>query len=187
LPAEIIAKTTEYEGWSKIYRLRIRLADGEEVSREVEEHGSAVAVLPYDPQRRVAMLVRLLRAPVLMDVGLQELLEAPAGLIEEDDPAETARREVHEEVGLKLTALEPVAEVWSSPGISTERMHLFLAAYGAGDKADAGGGVAGEHENIKPVELPLHELWSMLESGAVKDLKTCTLLLALKVRHPELF
>src|SRR3712207_3639422 len=119
--------------------------------------------------------------------GKPEMLEAPAGLLEEDDPADCARREALEEVGLTLTSLEPVGGVWTMPGISTEHMHLFLAPYVLRDRTGRGGGVAGEHENITVVEMGLAELAAMADSGRLADLKTLTLVQTLRLRRPELF
>ncbi len=110
-----------------------------EFAREVEDHGNAAVVLPYDAVRRTALLVRLLRAPVLMAGGEGLSLEAAAGLIDRGEtPSETALREVLEETGLKLGALDHVATVWASPGVSTERMSLFLAEYAPADRVSAG-------------------------------------------------
>jgi nudix-type nucleoside diphosphatase (YffH/AdpP family) len=188
MPPTISQTKTLYEGWLKIIGVRVRLGNGEEVRREVEDHGRAVAVLPYDPQRRIALLIKLMRAPVLLAAHQAEMLEAPAGMVDDDeDPAETARREAREETGLRLNALQHVGRVWASPGISTEQMDLYLAPYAESDRVGAGGGVADEHENITVLELPLQELWSMVERGAVTDMKTLTLLLLLHARHPELF
>jgi len=187
MPAEIIDTVAVYEGWTRLLRARLRLADGTRIVREVEDHGRAVAVLPYDPVRRTALLIRLLRAPVLMEAGGQDLLEAPAGLVEEDDTAETARRELDEETGLKAGALEHVATVWTMPGISTERMDLYLAPYSAGDRVGTGGGVAGEHENITVVEMPLDELWTRARTNEIADMKTLALVLLLHARQPRLF
>ena len=187
MPAEILRVQPVYEGWAKYLVATVRLADGAEVAREIEDHGRAVCVLPYDPERQVALLIRLFRAPPLYAGGLSEMLEAPAGLLEEDNPEDCARREAMEETGLRLGALERVATVWSMPGLSTERMSLFIAAYKAGDRVGAGGGVAGEHENITVVEISLAELAAMAARGDLIDMKTFTLLLALKERHPDLF
>ncbi len=123
-------------------------------------------MLPYDPARRVALIVRQFRAAVFHAGGEAEMLEAPAGMLDEDEPANGARREVLEEVGLTLAVLEPVAAVWTMPGISTELMHLFLAPYGPGDRIGAGGGVAGEHESITVAETALTELAAMADRGA---------------------
>jgi nudix-type nucleoside diphosphatase (YffH/AdpP family) len=185
--AEIAGSTVLYEGWTKLLGVRVRLEGGEEVRREVEDHGRAVAVLPYDPRRRTVVLVRLLRVPVLLAGGAPELVEAIAGMVDDEDPADAARREADEEAGLRLGALEPVGSVWTSPGVSTERMDLFLAAYSEQDRVGPGGGNASEHENITVLEVPLDEAWGMLERGQIADMKTMTLLLLLKTRHPGLF
>jgi 8-oxo-dGTP pyrophosphatase MutT (NUDIX family) len=115
------------------------------------------------------------------------LLECPAGMVEEADPAQTARREAYEEVGLRLQYLEHAGRVWTSPGISTEMMDLYLAPYASVDRVNAGGGLATEHEHIEVAELSLDTLWLMAERGEIDDLKTLTLVLTLRIRHPKLF
>ncbi|MFY9627620.1 MAG: NUDIX hydrolase, partial [Methylocystis sp.] len=75
----------------------------------------------------------------------------------------------------------------SMPGISTERMTLFLAAYVQADRVAAGGGIAAEQENITVVEMELGKLAEMMDAGEVVDMKTLALVQALKIRHPELF
>ncbi|HZY12834.1 MAG TPA: NUDIX hydrolase, partial [Beijerinckiaceae bacterium] len=62
---KIVSIETIYEGWTKFSRAMIQ-TEGKPLKREIEDHGRAVGVLPYDPQRRVAILVRLLRAPALL-------------------------------------------------------------------------------------------------------------------------
>jgi nudix-type nucleoside diphosphatase (YffH/AdpP family) len=178
---------TLHEGWGRLLALRIRLPGGEVIKREVEDHGAAVCVLPYDPERRVAVLARQFRAAVLHAGGEADMLEAPAGMLDEDDPADGARREALEEVGLTLPVLEPVGAVWTMPGISTERMHLFLAPYGPGDRTGAGGGAAGEHENITISEMTLAALAAMADRGELTDLKTLALVQSLRLRRPDLF
>jgi nudix-type nucleoside diphosphatase (YffH/AdpP family) len=184
---KLIDLKTLHEGWGRLLALRIRLPDGEVIKREVEDHGAAVCVLPYDPERRVAILVRQFRAAVFHASGEAEVLEAPAGMLDEDDPADCARREALEEVGLTLTALEPAGAVWTMPGISTEFMHLYLAPYRPGDRTGAGGGVAGEHENITVAEMALSDLARMADGGELVDLKTLTLVQSLRLRRPDLF
>ena len=177
-----------HQGWGRYLCVTLRLEDGQEVQREVEDHGQAVAVLPYDPERRTALLVRLLRTgPLVAGDADPVLLEAPAGMMEDEDAAATTRREALEEAGVRLTTLEPLGAPYSTAGVSTERIALFLAPYTAVDRVAAGGGLAEEHENITVVETPLAELWGMVEAGAVRDLKTLALALALRVRRPELF
>jgi nudix-type nucleoside diphosphatase (YffH/AdpP family) len=183
---KIVSIETIYKGWSTFSRAMLQ-TNGEPFKREIEDHGRAVGVLPYDPKRRIAVLVRLLRAPPLVAAGEESLLEAPAGLIDGDDPADAARREVMEEAGIRIGDLEHIATVWTMPGISTERMDYYLAPFSQADRVGKGGGVAGENEDITVEEHPLADLWSSAQRGQVTDLKTLTLLFALKDRHPELF
>jgi nudix-type nucleoside diphosphatase (YffH/AdpP family) len=186
-PYRITGLKTLYKGWSTLMKLSVTSPSGAAFEREVEDHGAAVAVLPYDPERRQVMLVRQMRAPVLHVSGVPSLLEAPAGMLDDEEPETCARREAEEEVGLHLHAVEPVGEVWTCPGLSTERIHLFLAAYGSEDRVSEGGGLSDEHEDIEVVEMPLEEIWRYLENGGVSDLKTMALLQALRLRHPALW
>jgi nudix-type nucleoside diphosphatase (YffH/AdpP family) len=187
VPPQILSTRSLYKGWTNLSLARVRLDSGDVVDREVEDHGDAVAVLPYDPVRRTAMLVRILRTPALLRTGRSALLECPAGLRDEADPAAAARREALEEVGLALGDVEHVGRVWTLPGISAEQMDLYLAPYSAADRVGAGGGVASEHEAIEVAELGLDVLWAMVERGELDDMKTLTLVLTLRLRHPELF
>jgi nudix-type nucleoside diphosphatase (YffH/AdpP family) len=184
---KIVKLREVHDGWAKFSVATVRLPDGRTMTREIEDHGEAVAMLPYDPQRRTAMLVRLFRAAPFYAAGVESMLEAPAGLLDEDDPQACARREAMEEIGLRLSALEPVAVAWPMPGLSAERMHLFLAPYAESDRVGAGGGLEEEHEDIEVVELPLAELAKEADRGEVSDLKLLVLLQTLRLRHPDLF
>ncbi len=187
MKAEILSLRIVHDGWTKFGLAKVRLADGTEAEREIEDHGDSVGVLPYDPERRVATLVRELRVPPLYVSGEQSQLEAPAGLIDDGSPEENARREVLEETGLRLHDLESVGTTYSCAGISTEQIHLFLAPYRTTDRETGGGGAEGEHENIKVVEMSLSDLAGMAATGQMRDLKTLALVLALQARHPRLF
>jgi nudix-type nucleoside diphosphatase (YffH/AdpP family) len=186
--AKILNVRTVYDGWSKFLVADVRLADGAEVTRQIEHHGDAIGILPYDAERRTVVLVSLLRPPALYAAGVRDLIEAVAGLIDDGESAQVAaRREAMEEAGLKLDVLETVAKVWISPGISTERITLFLAPYGVADRVTAGGGLDVEHEGITVMELTGSKAWAMLENGEIADMKTLALLSALRLRHPEVF
>ncbi len=161
---------TIHDGWSQLLVATIRRADGGTITREIEDHGAAVGLLPYDPERRVAMLVRQFRAPAAHAAGADDVLEVPAGLIEGEDPTDCALRELEEETGLRLSRVERLGTVWSMPGISTERMHLFLAPYGTADRIGQGGGVADEHEETVMEEIALSELAARPSRGALEVL-----------------
>jgi nudix-type nucleoside diphosphatase (YffH/AdpP family) len=184
---EILAREIAYAGYMTVERVRVRLPDGAEVIREVEAHGDAVAVLPYDGARATALIVRLFRLPAFDRLGEAALVEACAGMIDHDTAHDAARREALEELGVRLGELEFVGRVWSSPGVSAERVSLFLAPYGVADRIAPGGGAEGEHEGITVLEHPLPDLAADADAGRVVDLKLLVLLQTLRVRRPALF
>jgi len=178
---------TLYEGWRKLLGFTVENPDGQTMEREILDTGSAAAVLPYDRQRRTAILVRQFRVPALHLQGEENLLEAIAGLLEGSEPTDCARREAMEEAGLRLGALEPAGSVWSSPGATLETIHLFLAPYTAADRVAEGGGLPEEHEDIEVLEIGCADLARMLDRNEIRDLKTLSLVQALRIRHPDLF
>jgi len=184
----IVETRLAYDGYAKLTVLTLSDGGAETYRREVVSYGQSACVLPYDPERKVALVVRLPRAPLLLAGVTDNLIEAPAGMIDPGESAEDCvRREAMEEVGVELGALEPVACCWPSPGVLAERTHLFLASYGVASRVGKGGGLAGEHEDIAVQETPLADLWSACERSALHDLKTLTLVLALRVRYPSVF
>jgi nudix-type nucleoside diphosphatase (YffH/AdpP family) len=185
--AAIAALDLRHERWARMFEATVRLPDGGTTLRDIEDHGQAVAVLPYDPDRRVALLVRQFRAPPFHVAGEADMLETPAGRLDESDPAACARREAMEEVGLRLGELEPVLVAWTMPALSTELAHLFLAPYRAADRVAEGGGLASEHEGIAVVEMPLARLAAMADDGTLAELKLFALVQTLRLRRPELF
>lgn len=184
---QITRRETRYQGYATIVAVTLAAPGGETMVREVEDHGHAACVLPYDPERRTVLLVRLPRAPVIFVGGPAASLEAPAGMVENEPPGATARREALEEAGVRLTQLEPLGAPFSSPGVSTERIALYLASYSQADRVAAGGGSQAEQEHITVVEMPLGEFWRAVDAGEIEDLKTLALAYALRCRHPELF
>jgi nudix-type nucleoside diphosphatase (YffH/AdpP family) len=183
----ILERAVAYAGYLTVERLRLRLADGALVSRELERHGDAAVVLPYDRDRHCALVAHLFRAPVLAASGQTVSEEACAGMIEIEDAAAAARREAHEELGVELAALEFIGRVWSSPGVSTERQSLFLAPYRLTDRTGQGGGARGEHEGISVVERPLAALAADADRAEIADAKLLSLVQTLRLRRPELF
>lgn len=184
---EVLGTKTLYKGWTTLSIARVRGPDGRQFDRLIEDHGSAACILPYDPERKTAILVSQFRAPVCATTGGSEFREAIAGLTDGEDPARAAAREAFEETGLKLDDVECLATVWTMPGLSTERMSLCLARYSPSDRVGRGGGHDHENENITVIEVALSELARMADEGTLDDLKTLALVQALRLRQPELF
>ena len=91
---KILDRTVVHQGWGRYLLLDIAMADGTVVQRQLDDHGVAASVLPYDPERRTALLVRLPRVGPLFLGQEPVMTEAAAGMI---DPGESgpdcARRE----------------------------------------------------------------------------------------------
>lgn len=175
-----------YQGWTRLYRGMVRYPDGAAAPREIEHHGDGAAVLPFDPVRRTAILVRQFRPPPAFLSLPADLLEAVAGLIESGSPEACARREAMEEAGLRLGTLHKVGVTWMMPGISTERIHLFLAEYSPADRVGSGGGLASEHERVSVVEMELAAVARHLSGEGPVDAKLFILFQELRFRRPAL-
>jgi 8-oxo-dGDP phosphatase len=106
-----------------VRRDTVRMPDGQEVGREVIEHPGAVGVVAMDEAGRV-LLIRQYRHPV----GRQ-LWEIPAGLrdVDGEPPQATARRELLEEAGYLAADWQVLADFFTSPGITSERLRVYLA------------------------------------------------------------
>jgi nudix-type nucleoside diphosphatase (YffH/AdpP family) len=164
------------------------------LSREVEDHGPACAVLAFDPIRRSALLVRQQRPAVALTgqpdaIADGLLLEVAAGLIDAgESAADAALREAREELGLAVVTVTPVGAAYSMPGLSTEKIALFLAECDfKAALVEAGGGLVEEGEDIERVELSLDALAGAADAGTIADLKTLALVQTLRLRRPDLF
>jgi nudix-type nucleoside diphosphatase (YffH/AdpP family) len=187
MPHHLVANDIKHKRWATFSEVTIRLPDGKLVSRDIEDHGEAVTVLPYDPIAKTVLLVEQFRAPPFVKTGLEATLETIAGCIEDEGATVAVEREAMEEAGVRLQNLELVAVAWSMPGVSTERITLYLATYGPADRLGEGGGVDAEDENIRVVEMSLRDLAALMDAGDLVDMKTLALVQTLRLRRPELF
>lgn len=152
-----------YEG--KVLSLRVdevTLPGGKTARREVVEHNGAVAIIPVTDLGDV-VLVRQFRYPA----GIA-MWEIPAGKLEaREEPEATAQRELAEETGYRAQSLRKVAEFYTTPGFSSELMHLYLAEglYEFRAEADS-------DEIIQTRKSSLEEVAGWLDRGEIKDAKT---------------
>jgi len=182
---EVVEAQTVHRGWFNVLRIKARIA-GEDVQQEIVEHPSGAAVLPYDPEKRMALVISQVR-PAVLASGEGSMIEVIAGALDGDAPEDCARREALEEGGVRLTKLEHVAHTWATPSTSTERVDSYLAEYQPQDLIAPGGGLDEEQEHLKVCEVPLAELWARAENRQIRDAKTLLLLQALRIRKPGLF
>ena len=146
--------------------------------REVYFRPDAVSVLLVDEIQKKILLTRQFRLPAFLngsDSG--SLVEACAGLIDENEsPEQTARREVEEETGYKLKALEKIGGAYTSAGGITEFVHFFVGNYDTQAGHAKFGGLKEEGEDIELVEMRFDEALEKLKRGEFRDAKTIILL-----------
>ena len=144
--------------------------------RETYDRGDGATVLLHDVARRRVLLTRQFRFPAYVNGHPDGLLvEAPAGLLDEDDPEAAVRREVVEETGVAVGEVTHVFDLYMSPGSVTERLHFYAAPYDAGQVVPGTHGVAEEGEDIEVVEMDVDEALRAVGTGIV-DAKTVLLL-----------
>jgi 8-oxo-dGTP pyrophosphatase MutT (NUDIX family) len=167
---ERIGSKTEYEGPIAGVRIdEFRYPDGSTSERQIVTHPGAVTMIPHDGES-----VWLVRQP-REAVGEAALLELPAGKldVEGESPLECAQRELAEEIGKSAGEWRELKRFYVSPGLTEERMWLFLAT----NLSDA------EHqptpeERIEIVPWPLADLDGAIE--ACEDSKSLVGLMMLR-------
>ena len=162
-------KTTTFE-W--------RRADGkwQTQHRETYDRGNAATLLPYNLAQRTVVLVRQFRYPAYVNGYDDLLIEAAAGLLDNETPEIRIRAEVEEETGYRLGEIRKVFEAFMSPGAVTEKLHFFVAEYESDMRIGSGGGLASEGEDIEVLELPIDQALAMIGDGRIVDAKTIMLL-----------
>ena len=155
-----------------------RRADGEwqTQTRETFDRGNAATLLPYNLMQRTVVLVKQFRYPAYVSGYDDLLIEAAAGLLDNEAPELRIRAEAEEEIGYRLGAISKIFEAFMSPGAVTEKMHFFVAEYEPEMRIGSGGGIAEEGEEIEVLELPIEQALAMIDDGRIVDAKTIMLL-----------
>jgi nudix-type nucleoside diphosphatase (YffH/AdpP family) len=155
-----------------------RRGDGEwqTQNREIFERGNAAALLPYNLVQRNVVLVRQFRYPAYLNGYNDLLIEAAAGLLDDETPEARIRAEAEEETGYRLGEVRKIFEAFMSPGAVTEKIHFFVAEYDPTMKVGSGGGLASEGEDIEVLELAFDQALAMIGDGRIVDAKTIMLL-----------
>jgi ADP-ribose diphosphatase len=156
-------KELAYRGRSiAVWREEVTLPNGRETVLDVVRHPGASAVVPFESDRDV-LLIRQHR-----HAAGGTIWEVPAGKLDPGEaPAACAARELEEEAGRRAGRLEHLATIWTTPGFTDERIHLFAAF----DLAP----VAQRHEHDEVIELvrmPLADALELVWRGELADAKS---------------
>ncbi len=152
-------------------------------TREAYDRGNGATILLFNQDKKTIILTRQFRLPTFINGNESGMMiEACAGLLDEEDPEECIRRETEEETGYLVKDVKKVFEAYMSPGSVTEILYFFIAAYSKDMKVSEGGGVDHEEENIEVLEMPFDHALEMVYAGEIKDAKTIMLLQHLKLK-----
>lgn len=161
-----------------VYMDKARLWDNSVVKREVVDHPGGVTVLPVD-KNGACYMVRQFRYPMQ-----KMMLEAPAGKLERGENAlECAKRELSEETGFTADKYIDLGKICTSPGYSTELLHIYLAL---GLHEGLSHPDEGEFLNVE--KLPIDELEARIMENEIDDAKTVIAVMKAKKyldTHPE--
>jgi len=150
----------------------VRFPDGSTGELEMIRHPGAAAVVPFasDPAGPdpTVLLIQQYRYATN-----GSLIEIPAGRLNPGEDAQVcAERELLEEVGVKAGRLERLTTIWTTPGFTDERIHLFWAA-----DLTAGQHAREPDEFIEVTPRPLSEVLTLIRSGVISDAKTALAIL----------
>lgn len=177
----IVEKKLLSGNWYKLYKYTFQVTDSKgeihQQTREAYDRGNGAVILLYNRENKTIILTRQFRLPTFVNGNPDGMMiEACAGLLDEDSPEDCIRRETEEETGYRIKQVEKIYEAYMSPGSVTEILHFFTGEYSKDQKVNAGGGVDHEQENIEVLELSFTKAWDMIASGEIRDAKTIMLL-----------
>ena len=145
---------------------RLFLGDwSSEIKRELLVREEAVGVLLFDPKRDEIVLVRQFRVGLVDKGDSPWVLELVAGMVEVgEELVEVALREVREESNAEVSKLIKICDYFSSPGISSEKVRLYLGIVAS---EDMGGvyGLENENEDIEVVVMPYEDAIKGMKKG----------------------
>lgn len=178
---KILEKKLLSDNWYKLYKYTFEITgrDGKtyQQTREAYDRGNGAVILLYNRANRTIILTKQFRLPTFVNGNADgQMIEACAGLLDEDNAEDCIRRETEEETGYRIEHVHKIYEAYMSPGSVTEILYFFTGEYSPNQKVNDGGGVAHEQENIEVLELPFDRAWNMIGSGEIRDAKTIMLL-----------
>jgi ADP-ribose pyrophosphatase len=161
--AEVLTSRIAYKGAHiQVREDRVIEPAGHECSREIVVHPGAVCIVAR-PSPEQVILIRQYR-----HATGGELLEIPAGTLHEgEDPRECAIRELEEETGYRASMMIERARFWTTPGFTSEFMHLYEASGLEKTQANP------DDDEVIEVDILSHsEALQMINEGRIQDAKT---------------
>jgi nudix-type nucleoside diphosphatase (YffH/AdpP family) len=153
-------------------------------AREAYDRGNGATIMLYNKQHKTVILTRQFRLPSYINGNESGMLiEACAGLLDDNNPEDCIRKEVQEETGYEIRHVEKVFESYMSPGSVTEILYFFIGEYTKSMKTTEGGGLEDEQESIEVLELHFEKAIEMMNSGEIRDAKTIMLLQYIKLNQ----
>ena len=167
-PEKKLSSQQIYQGHAVNIRVdTVEKASGKKTTRDVVEHNDCVAVVALDEQNNI-LLVRQFRHAVD-----RFLLEIPAGGIDPgEEPLDSVRRELQEEIGYFPRKIDKLGGFYSIPGYGTEYLHCFLATDLVPSRL-----MAEDTDDIELVPVSPNEIPRLIASGEICDGKTIAALL----------
>lgn len=150
----------------------VRFPDGSQGDLEIIRHSGASAVVPLldDRTQRDPRVVLIRQYRYAADGYVYEI---PAGRLDEgESPLTCAHRELAEETGYRAAAMKLLSTVYTTPGFTDERIHMFLAT-----GLTSGQERRERDEFLTLITLPLSQVMQMIERGEICDAKTVVALL----------
>lgn len=176
------------DNWYVLHKIKFEYTgkDGQihQQERESYDRGNGAVILLYNLETKTIILTRQFRMPTFVN-GNEDgmMIEACAGLLDEDQPDDCIRRETEEETGYQIQDIKKVYEAYMSPGSVTEKLYFYIGEYSKSMKISEGGGAEGEDENIEVLEIPFEQSLEMIENGEIKDAKTILLIQYLRLKN----
>ncbi len=170
----------------KKYTYEISKPDGirQIQTREVYDRGNGAVILLYNQEFKTVILTRQFRLPSFVNGNKKGvLIEACAGLLDQDNPEEAIKRETEEETGYRIKEVRKIFDAYMSPGSVSEILYFFIAEYTPSMKVHAGGGIEHEQEDIEVLEISFDKAYGMIATGEIRDAKTIMLLQYLKINQ----
>lgn len=145
----------------------VRYPDGSTGELEIVRHSGAAAVVALADALHAAD-PRLLLVRQYRYAAGGYLYEIPAGRLDEgESPESCARRELREETGYGARSLRPLTTIYTTPGFTDEKIHLFV-----GEGLERGEAKSERDEFLEVRLLRLSQVLEMIGQGAVVDAKT---------------